>query len=57
MADNIKEGKEEEFEFDPNKGYKFGCKLPTRYYLPCRHWMYASVVKEIPLPLSFFHPR
>jgi hypothetical protein len=37
MADNIEEGKEEEFEFDPNKGCKFGCELPARYCLPCRH--------------------
>jgi hypothetical protein len=57
MADDIEEGKEEEFEFDPNEGCKFGCELPTRYCLPCRHWMYASVVKETPLPLSLFHPR
>jgi hypothetical protein len=25
MADDIEEGKEEEFEFDPNEGCKFGC--------------------------------
>jgi hypothetical protein len=27
MVDNIKEGKEEEFKFDPNKGYKFSYEL------------------------------
>jgi len=57
MADNIEEGKEEEFKFDPNEGCKFGCELLARYYLPCRHWMYASVVEETPLPHSLFHPR
>jgi hypothetical protein len=57
MADNIEEGKEEEFEFDPNNGYTFGCELPTRFYLPCRHWMYTSMVEEVPLPLSLFYPR
>src|ERR1700734_3498404 len=30
MADNIEEGKEEEFEFDPNVGCTFGCELPAR---------------------------
>jgi hypothetical protein len=57
MADNIKEGKEEEFEFDPNVGCTFGCELPARYSLPCRHWMYTSIVEDCPLPLSLFHPR
>jgi hypothetical protein len=37
MANDIEEGKEEEFEFDPNIGCTFGCELPARYGLPCRH--------------------
>jgi hypothetical protein len=57
MADDIKEGKEEEFNFDPDKGWKFGFKLPSRYCLPCRHWMYTSVVEETPLLLSLFYPH
>jgi hypothetical protein len=51
-ANDIEEGKEE-FEFDHNKGCTFSCKLPARY---CRHWMYASVVEETPLPHTLFHP-
>jgi len=57
MADDIEEGKEEEFEFDPDIGCSFGCELPVRFGLPCRHWMYSSVVEDCPLPLSLFHPR
>jgi hypothetical protein len=57
MADDIEEGKEEEFEFDPCVGCTFGCELPARFGLPCRHWMYSSIVEERPLPLSLFHPR
>jgi hypothetical protein len=57
MADDIEEGKEEEFEFDPDEGCTFGCELPIRFCLPCRHWMYNSVVEDVPLPLSLFHPR
>jgi hypothetical protein len=57
LADDIEDRKEEEFELDPDVGCSFGCELPIRYGLPCRHWMYASVIKEYPLPLSLFHPR
>jgi hypothetical protein len=57
MADSIEEGKEDEFEFDPSIGCTFGCELPARYGLPCKHWMYTSVVEDSPLPLSLFHPR
>jgi hypothetical protein len=39
MADDIEEGKAEEFEFDPSKGCTFGCELPARYCLPCKHWL------------------
>jgi hypothetical protein len=46
MADDIEEGKEEEFEFDPDKGCTFDCELPAKFGLPCRHWMYTSVVEE-----------
>jgi hypothetical protein len=57
MADEIDEGMEEEFEFDLDEGCTFGCELPVRYGLPCRHWMYNCLVEEVPLPLSLFHPR
>lgn len=57
MADDIEEGKEEEFKFDLDMGCSFGCELPARFGLPCRHWMYSSVVEDCPLPLSLFHPR
>ena len=57
LADDIEDGKEEEFELDPDVGCSFGCELPIRYGLPCRHWMYASVVEECPLPLLLFHLR
>jgi hypothetical protein len=55
LADDIEKG-EEEFEFDSNKGCTFGCQLLVRFGLPCKHWMYASIVEETPLPLSLFHP-
>jgi hypothetical protein len=42
---------------DPDEGCTFGCELPASFGLPCKHWMYASVVGECPLPLSLFHPR
>lgn len=57
MANDIEEGKEEEFEFDPCVGCTFSCELLARFGLPCRHWMYSSIVEECPLPLSLFHPR
>jgi len=57
MVDDIKGGKEEEFEFDPDKGCTFGCELLIRFCLPCRHWMYNNVIEDIPLPLSLFHPH
>jgi hypothetical protein len=57
MADDIEEGKGEEFYFDPDKGCTFGCELPARYGLPCRNWIYTSVVEDTPLPLSLYHPR
>jgi hypothetical protein len=57
LADDIEDGKEEEFQLDPDVGFSFGCELPARFNLPCRHWMYSSVVEECPLPLSLFHPQ
>lgn len=57
MADNIEEGTQEVFEFDPNEGCNFDCELPVRYGLPCRHWMYTGMVEQCQLPLSLFHPR
>ena len=55
MADEIENG-EEEFEFDLDKGCTFGCELPARYGLPCKHWMYTSMVEQCQLPLLLFHP-
>jgi hypothetical protein len=57
MADEIEAGDVEEFDFDLDEGCTFGCELLARFSLPCRHWMYASVVEECPLPLSLFHPH
>jgi len=37
MADEIEEGKEEEFDFNLEKGCSFSCKLLARYSLPCRY--------------------
>jgi hypothetical protein len=37
IADDIKKGKEEEFEFDPNIDCTFNYKLLARYSLPCKH--------------------
>jgi hypothetical protein len=54
MADEIEARDIEEFDFDLDKGSTFRCKLPTRFGLPCRHWMYASVVEERPLLPSLF---
>jgi hypothetical protein len=45
LADDIEDGKEEEFQLDPDVGCSFGCELPARFNLPCRHWMYSSVVE------------
>jgi len=56
MADEIKARDAKEFDFDPDKGCTFGCELPARFGLPCKHWMYASIVEECPLPLLLFHP-
>jgi hypothetical protein len=50
------EKEKEEFEFDLDKGCTFGCELPARYSLPCRHWMYISIVEKCPLPLLLFYP-
>ena len=57
LANDIEDRKEKEFEFDPTVGCSFGCELPVRFGLPCKHWMYSSIMKECPLPLSLFHPR
>jgi hypothetical protein len=37
IVDDIDEGKEEEFEFDLEKGYSFGYELLARFGLPYRH--------------------
>ena len=37
MADEIEEGKNEEFEFNQDEGYNFSCELPVKYDLPCRY--------------------
>src|SRR5205814_957402 len=33
------------------------CDLPTRYKLPCHHWLSRAVEKWMPIPLSLIHPR
>jgi hypothetical protein len=55
----ITEGKEEavEFELESGSACPLACKLPLRYSLPCKHWMYPAFVRGCQLPLSLFHPR
>ncbi|KJZ68301.1 hypothetical protein HIM_12309 [Hirsutella minnesotensis 3608] len=38
-------------------GCPFSCELPSRYSLPCRHWLYEVVVRSWYIPLSLLHPR
>lgn len=38
-------------------GCASGCELTMRYGLPCKCWLYRSVVDEIPIPLSLIHLR
>ncbi|KJZ69110.1 hypothetical protein HIM_11500 [Hirsutella minnesotensis 3608] len=38
-------------------GCPFSCELPSRYSLPCRHWLYEVVVRSWSIPLSLLHPR
>jgi hypothetical protein len=57
MADKIEARDVEKFNFNLGEGCTFGCKLLARFGLPCRHWMYTSVIEECPLPLSLFYPR
>jgi hypothetical protein len=56
----IDEGKEEAVDFElenPGPGCPLACKLPLRYSLPFKHWMYPAFLKGCQLPLSLFHPR
>ena len=57
MAGEIEQGREEEIDYASFSECTFGCELPTRYGLPCRHWMYRGLKEDEPLPLSLFHPR
>jgi hypothetical protein len=40
MADEIEEGKINEFVLDEEEGCQFQCELPIRYGIPCKHWLY-----------------
>jgi hypothetical protein len=54
----IEAGKEEAFNFDlENPKCKLACELPSRYGLPCKHWMYLAFLTSCQLPLSLFHLR
>jgi hypothetical protein len=45
------------FVLDEAIGYIFGCQLPARFRLPCKHWMMQFYTRNQPLPVSLFHPR
>ena len=34
-----------------------GRQLPKQYGLPCKFWLYRSVVADLPIPLSLLHSR
>jgi hypothetical protein len=57
LADAIECGKMELLDFNETIGCEFGCHLPARYRLPCKHWMYYFYIHDEPLPISLFHPR
>lgn len=38
------------------EGCTLECKLPTRYGLPCRFWLYLCITLDVPLPISLIHP-
>jgi hypothetical protein len=42
-----------ELPFTPGSECKEGCELPLRYGLPCKHWLYKALIKDIPISLSF----
>lgn len=57
MADEIEEGKINEFVLDEEEGCQFQCELPIRYGIPCKHWLYQSFIEKTQVPVSLFHPR
>ena len=56
LADHIEEGKEE-LDFELFADCTKGCTAPTRFGIPCQHWLYPAACDGIPIPLSLFHPR
>jgi hypothetical protein len=45
----------EELDFEPKTECLKGCELPTRYSLPCKHWLFLVLAKKVSIPLSLFH--
>lgn len=39
------------------EGCVHDCKMPLRYGLPCKCWLYDCVVGYTPIPISLIHPR
>ena len=57
LSDEIDRGEVRPFELDDAVGCTFGCQLPARFRLPCKHWMMQFYLRNKPLPVSLFHPR
>jgi hypothetical protein len=51
-GERIAEGEEEAVEFDREFGCQLAYEPPTRYGLPCRHWILAAFEPRCQLPLS-----
>jgi hypothetical protein len=57
LSDQIDRGEECLFVLDKAIGCTFGCQLPARFRLPCKHWIMQFYIRNQPLPVSLFHPR
>ena len=57
IDDNLAPDPGTDWEDIRRRGCQEGCELPSRYALPCRHWMMLAWTRKEPLPPSLFHPR
>jgi hypothetical protein len=57
IEDNLAPDPDTNWEDIRRRGCREGCELPSRYALPCRHWMMLAWRHKEPLPPSLFHPR
>ena len=58
LGDAIESGKKQEIEFDvsqQNAQCPVECKLPLRWSLLCRHWIYPVFVDKTFIPCSLIH--